>query len=315
MAEQFTRNEQVVSSILTISSRKTRCLTEWRRRVFFSKIRCGYGTRRFIAGMGCAAPFVHILFLVFKADLCYPEHADYGKGEKVVRSDEFIDLYKQLEDALEEKFSGMKRRYSSVVFEYINHYESAPVRESLNLCREIRNLMTHSANLGGVPIVEPSEPVVEALRAALEYVQRPPLALEYATTGQRIVCAGLSDRVLKLMAMMDKNGFSHIPILDKKRFIGVFSVSTIFSCLLLDPELRLTQETTIRELGQMLPVDRHIENYAFVDRRTPLLEARRMFEKIRGKNKRLSVIFITETGSREEPLLGMLTPYDVMRDD
>lgn len=315
MAEQFTRNEQVVSSILTISSRKTRCLTEWRRRVFFSKIRCGYGTRRFIAGMGCAAPFVHILFLVFKADLCYPEHADYGKGEKVVRSDEFIDLYKQLEDALEEKFSGMKRRYSSVVFEYINHYESAPVRESLNLCREIRNLMTHSANLGGVPIVEPSEPVVEALRAALEYVQRPPLALEYATTGQRIVCAGLSDRVLKLMAMMDKNGFSHIPILNKKRFIGVFSVSTIFSCLLLDPELRLTQETTIRELGQMLPVDRHIENYAFVDRRTPLLETRRMFEKIRGKNKRLSVIFITETGSREEPLLGMLTPYDVMRDD
>lgn len=307
MAEQFTRNEQVVSSILTISSRKTRCLTECRRRVFFCS--------KFDAGVGRTAPFVHILFLVFKADLCYPEHADYGKGEKVVRSDEFIDLYKQLEDALEEKFSGMKRRYSSVVFEYINHYESAPVRESLNLCREIRNLMTHSANLGGVPIVEPSEPVVEALRAALEYVQRPPLALEYATTGQRIVCAGLSDRVLKLMAMMDKNGFSHIPILDKKRFIGVFSVSTIFSCLLLDPELRLTQETTIRELGQMLPVDRHIENYAFVDRRTPLLETRRMFEKIRGRNKRLSVIFITETGSREEPLLGMLTPYDVMQDD
>ena len=62
-----------------------------------------------------------------------------------MRSDEFIDLYKQLEDELEVKFSTAKqRRYSSVVFEYINHYESAPVRETLNLCREIRNLMTHS---------------------------------------------------------------------------------------------------------------------------------------------------------------------------
>ena len=40
-----------------------------------------------------------------------------------------------------------------------------------------------------------------------------------------------------------------------------------------------------------------------------------VLKKIRGKNKRLSVIFITETGSREEPLLGMLTPYDVMQDD
>ena len=67
-----------------------------------------------------------------------------------MRSDEFIDLYKQLEDELEVKFSTAKqRRYSSVVFEYINHYESAPVRETLNLCREIRNLMTHNANLGG----------------------------------------------------------------------------------------------------------------------------------------------------------------------
>ena len=64
-----------------------------------------------------------------------------------MRSDEFIDLYKQLEDELEVKFSTAKqRRYSSVVFEYINHYESAPVRETLNLCREIRNLMTHNAN-------------------------------------------------------------------------------------------------------------------------------------------------------------------------
>ena len=74
-----------------------------------------------------------------------------------MRSDEFIDLYKQLEDELEVKFSTAKqRRYSSVVFEYINHYESAPVRETLNLCREIRNLMTHNANLGGEPIVEHS---------------------------------------------------------------------------------------------------------------------------------------------------------------
>lgn len=35
-----------------------------------------------------------------------------------MRSDEFIDLYKQLEDELEVKFSTAKqRRYSSVVFD------------------------------------------------------------------------------------------------------------------------------------------------------------------------------------------------------
>ena len=212
-----------------------------------------------------------------------------------MRSDEFIDLYKQLEDELEVKFSTAKqRRYSSVVFEYINHYESAPVRETLNLCREIRNLMTHNANLGGVC--------------------RPPLALDFATKGSSIRCARLSSRVLNLMESMDKSGFSHIPVIEKERFLGVFSVSTIFSCILRDPTLRITKETTLSQLGKMLAVEKHVENYAFVDEKTTCIEARRMFEKIRGRNKRLSVIFITKTGSRDEPLLGMLTPWDVMQD-
>lgn len=232
-----------------------------------------------------------------------------------MRSTEFIDLYKQLEDELEAKYSGEKRRYSSVIFEYINSYESAPVRESLNLCREIRNLMTHNANLGGVPVVEPSEPLVEALRQTLEYVRRPPLALDFATPGEKILCAGLSDRVRKLMTLMDKNGYSHIPVLDKKRFLGVFSVSTIFSCVLQESELCITPETTLQELSRMLPPERHIDNYAFVDRNTTSLEARRMFEKIRGKNKRLSVIFITEHGRKDEVLLGMLTPWDIMKEE
>ena len=232
-----------------------------------------------------------------------------------MRSDEFIDLYKQLEDELEVKFSTAKqRRDSSVVFEYINHYESAPVRETLNLCREIRNLMTHNANLGGEPIVEPSEPVVEALREALDYVCRPPLALDFATKGSSIRCARLSSRVLNLMESMDKSGFSHIPVIEKEKFLGVFSVSTIFSCILRDPTLRITKETTLSQLGKMLAVEKHVENFAFVDEKTTCIEARRMFEKIRGRNKRLSVIFITKTGSRDEPLLGMLTPWDVMQD-
>lgn len=232
-----------------------------------------------------------------------------------MRSDEFIDLYKQLEDALEEKYSGQKRRYSSVIFEFINSYESAQVRDDLNICREIRNLLTHNANVGGVPIVEPSEPVMQSLQNALAFVTQPPLALDFATPAQKILCAQPSDNVLRLMATMDKNGFSHIPVLKDGRFSGVFSVSTVFTAVLRRPELSIHQDTTLELLAQHLPVDRHVENFAFVSKGTTSMHARRMFEKIHGKNKRLSVIFITENGSREEPLLGMLSPWDLMKEE
>ena len=42
------------------------------------------------------------------------------------------------------------------------------------------------------------------------------------------------------------------------------------------------------------------------------ISVRRIFERVRGKNQRVSVIFITEHGRVGEALLGMLTPWDVM---
>ena len=86
------------------------------------------------------------------------------------RIDEFLDLYKQLEDVLEIKYRNARRHYSSVVFEFIKDDESAPVRDKLEICREIRNLLTHSANLEGEPVVEPSAPVVEAMGEVLDLV-------------------------------------------------------------------------------------------------------------------------------------------------
>lgn len=232
-----------------------------------------------------------------------------------MRSGDFIRLYKELEDVLEEKYSGEKRRHSSVIFEYINDPESEPVRRKLDLCREIRNLLTHNAELDGEPIVEPSQPVLQALQDVLTYVQKPPLALDCATPMNRILCAGLSDRILQVMRRMEKNGYSHIPVLENRRFLGAFSAATVFSAVLQEPGLRITEETTLRALAKVLSAERNSERYAFVSRDTALTTVRKMFEKPREKNGRLSVIFITENGRPHETLLGMLTPWDVLKEE
>ena len=168
-----------------------------------------------------------------------------------MRSDEFIDLYKQLEDELEVKFSTAKqRRYSSVVFEYINHYESAPCARDVESLPEIRNLMTHNANLGGEPIVEPKRAGGGSTAGGARLRLPSAACTSTLRTKGSIRCARLSSRVLNLMESMDKSGFSHIPVIEKEKFLGVFSVSTIFSCILRDPTLRITKETTLSQLGK-----------------------------------------------------------------
>ena len=103
-----------------------------------------------------------------------------------MRSDEFIDLYKQLEDELgkvqqSQSSGGMPPWFLNTS----NYYESAPA--DVSLCREIRNLMTHNANLGGEPIVEPSEPVVKHSVEGSDHACRP-VSL-HSTCGQKAAFA------------------------------------------------------------------------------------------------------------------------------
>lgn len=228
------------------------------------------------------------------------------------RIDEFLDMYKQLEDVLEIKYRNARRHYSSVVFEFIKDDESAPVRDKLEICREIRNLLTHSANLEGEPVVEPSAPVVEAMGEVLDFARRPPLAMEFATKGDQVMRAHMHQRVLRLMEVMEKNGYSHIPVMEQGEFRGVFSVGTVFQYILRSGGKGIQPDTTVADLAGHIGFSAHMENYEFVPKDATYISVRRIFERVRGKNQRVSVIFITEHGKVGEPLLGMLTPWDVM---
>ena len=223
-----------------------------------------------------------------------------------------LDMYKQLEDELEDKYRHARRKCSSVVFEFTKDPESAPIRDKLNVCRELRNLLTHNANLGGIPVAEPSGPLVDAMREILDFVRKPPLALEFATRGEQVMKASTQQKVLRVMDVMDKNGFSHIPVMNNGAFLGVFSSGVIMRYMLRSHAQGITPETTIGDLRDYIAVEKHAENYEFVAKDTSYLTVREMFEKVKGRNQRVSVIFITEHGRLDQKLLGMLTPWDVL---
>ena len=233
-------------------------------------------------------------------------------AEQRQRVDEFLDLYKQLEDLLEEKYRSARRRYSSVVLEYIRDEESVPVRDRLEVCREIRNLLTHSADLGGRPIVEPSLPVVESLREVLELLRRPPRAMDRAIAGPRMMTAPLDRKVLRLMEVMEKNGYSHIPVLQEGQLYGVFSAGTLFRYVLAHKGRSVTPETTLADLGPMLKLSNSPGHYAFLPADATVQQVKAVFQGVQARNRRISVVFLTEHGKPGERLLGMLTPWDVL---
>ena len=63
-----------------------------------------------------------------------------------------------------------------------------------------------------------------------------------------------------------------------------------------------------------LDFDQHgAEKYLFMPQDATILQVRAAFEDRMERNSRLSVVFITPGGAKDEPLLAMLTPWDVLK--
>lgn len=230
------------------------------------------------------------------------------------RAERFLKLYRMLEGALERRMSG-RRQGVSVVVDYLRDADSAPVRHDLDVCREIRNLLSHNADDAGEPPVEPSESIVECLECILNHVSHPRYAVDCGTPQEKLLCAHPNDPVDEVMHRMDKMGYSHVPILEKERLIGVFSTGSLFAYLEQNGLASLDKGARLAQLRDVTGVDRRgAEHYCFMPQDATVLQARAAFDDRPRPNCRLSAVFITKTGDKDEPLLAMLTPWDVLKD-
>ncbi len=230
------------------------------------------------------------------------------------RTEQFLRLYRKLEGLLEKRYSG-KKVSSSVVMEYLHDPDSAPCRADLDMCRDIRNLLTHNDDEDGQPVVEPSEGVVELLGDIVDYVQRPRLAVDYGTPGEKIMFAHPNDLALDVMRHMMRMGYSHVPVRDKTGLVGVFSAGALMSYVGDRGFEALKDDLRIGDLKKELSVDNeHTDKYLFFDSKTTLTTVRMAFEKPQERNRRLAVAFITEDGGQHSQVLAMLTPWDALKD-
>ncbi len=231
----------------------------------------------------------------------------------MTRSEEFIQLYKTIEDLLEAKYRQEGRDVSSCVYQFLCDKESIPFRIKLDLCRQVRNLLSHSADVDGVSPITPAEPLMECLKDVIAYLKKPVLASSRGTGIQRLLKATVTDRVVWLSRKMEEKGYSHVPVLEKGKVIGVFSVSTFFS-LGKDGKLsEINDQTTISEIVDYVSIESHTsERFLFFKKDDTVSEIRKAFSDRKAGQKRVAGVFITEDGTDKTQLVSFITPWDVM---
>lgn len=229
----------------------------------------------------------------------------------MTRTEEFLDLYKQLEQAAAIAYGWEED--GRIVCRLERSPQFAEIRSELRYCREVRNLLQHNCLIEGNYAVEPSTAMVELLRRVLRQVEEPVLCQDVCTPINQVYARHLGDPVAATMLTMDRRGLSHVPILENGRVVGIFSESTVFAYLVREQVNHLQEDLRFQSLLQYLDAPtRRSEVYRYLSITATLAEAEAIFEGSFQRGKRVSMFLLTAHGNKKEKLLGILTPYDIL---
>ncbi len=224
-------------------------------------------------------------------------------------TEEFIELYKKLEAIA-------VRRYNYPKAYAITSLEQRPefrqIADDLDYCRKVRNHLQHESKVFDTFSVVPSESMLRLMRETLEKVQKPPKANNVAIPISSVYYQTMDDYVKPAMVEMQRRVFTHIPILENRVVVGVFSENTVFSYLIDEEIISIDDNMKFSDLKEYLPIDKHrSESFRFVPQDMIAYEVGQMFEQALQNQDRIGLIFTTKAGRPDEPLMGIISAWDV----
>lgn len=226
---------------------------------------------------------------------------------------EFLKLYAQLESSIRIKCDfDPSERNTSAVYWAENQEDFAVQSHVLKTLRTTRNLLDHPESCEGEYPVTPSSALISVLKEAIRAIGAPRRAGEMGVRFEKIYWATLDDCVLPAMRKMEECAFTHIPILEDRRVVGVFSENTLLSHIIKN-EISLIEETTVfSDMGDLLPMEAHAsETFGFISKDALASEVSAEFQNAFRKGERLGMLFVTANGKQDERLLGIITAWDV----
>lgn len=229
------------------------------------------------------------------------------------KTEKFLDLYRKLEFDGRRIYFPNSKDTENIMGRLINSPQLSQCKDDLDYCRVVRNFITHNPKVGGVYPISPSDEMIELLEKCLNIVNNPPKAINYAVKADHMLIASLYDTVTDIVQMMNRFLYTHVPVVENNKLLGIFSDNTVYTYMCKENTIQITNNTLIKEFEKYIPIDKHLNEYfEFVNERTMLYEIEDLFHYDISKHKLLAVVYITKNGRPDEPILGMITPWDIL---
>lgn len=223
----------------------------------------------------------------------------------------FLEKYKELEAAASDvyKLSENDKPIACLEKKPEFWYE----KQKLKYCREVRNFCQHTIKDNSEFLVTPSDQMIELISQLIEKVRNLPRGKDYAVSFDKVFSCNLGDYVQLAMKTMREHNYTHIPVLEQGKIIGVFSENTLFSYILDNEIVSIDKDTKFRDLGNYLAVkDHETETFYFLPWDVLISNVKKLFEDALSRMERIGMIFLTKSGKETEKPMGILTSWDIL---
>ncbi|HHX62190.1 MAG TPA: CBS domain-containing protein [Epulopiscium sp.] len=237
--------------------------------------------------------------------------------EGLSNSQKFLAIYNELDDFMRQDLNEEHYvSHSDMLYKIIKKGNSVfdYYYQDLKSFSRLRNAIVHNPDKRTAdPIAEPHDDIVKQYQELLDKVVSPELALDrLAIPVEKLYTVTPNTNVLKAMKIMNKNIFTYVPVLEKRKFIGVFSDSTLFDYIIKCEGAIIDEKLAIRDLGEVIHIHNHAtEAFVFVNKETTVIGIEEIFRKGFKHNKRIAVVLITADGTQTGELLGLVSAWEV----
>jgi len=138
---------------------------------------------------------------------------------------------------------------------------------------ELRNAIVHQSRGEDNPIAEPNDETVAEIAKIYEILTKPPTAFSIAS--KPVKFCQPNDQIINVISSMKQNAYTHIPVIENNKFVGIFSESSLVKwlndCFLKDGFI--SSNTKIGELANYYDKqDDKFNFYCFVPRNITAFE-------------------------------------------
>lgn len=177
----------------------------------------------------------------------------------------------------------------------------------LQQAAQLRNIIVHNDD-----IAEPTAEFLAKFTSVVKMITRPERIDKVMIPISAIKKCSVDESVGQVMDLMDKSGFSKIPVIENNRLIGVFTEKAFYYYLAIEPEKAISRKTLIGELINAIDLDGDPAPYFdFIKRNADVFMGLRRFRRDFQEKNKLEMLFVTETGAKHETVLGIITLKDL----